>query len=551
MRAVLATLCVLALAHGASAQSLNLHDADLPRGVATQLQSIVDDPATVRYEGPATIPAGTVVSSSVVGFDGLLTIAGRVLGHVIVVNADLMLEPGAEVTGDVTIVAGSLRGGDEAVLGGTVTVYGEGFSLYRGGERVFASRHWGRSRDRDGRHWGRSEFLVRIEDSYNRVEGLPLQFGPDLWTGGRSPLHVQALATWRTAAGGPGRTEEFGYVARAEQFVGRAFRLGASVRSSVEPIEDWTLSDVETSLAAALFHEDLLDHYEREGWSAYARLAPRGSPLDLTVEYRDERHATVHVRDPWTLFDRDDIWRAQPLVAEGDIQLVSGTAELDFRRGSDFGVRGWLVRGQIRHALGGQLETPANDIVAPRTFVNDFTTGTLDVRTYQRVGWDAVLGLRAVGGGSANRQALPPQFQHALGGAGSLPGYANFALDCGARRVLVRRGDDAGEQAFFPGYGCDRFALGQVEYRGGFDVHIGDRRRSDDWGWHVDSSVNWIVFFDAARGWAYDDIGTLDSGTLYDVGAGVILGGLGIYGAVPLSETDRGLRLFVRLGPRF
>lgn len=551
MRAALVTLCALALAHGASAQSFNLHDADLPRGVAAQLQLIVDDPATLHYEGPASIPAGTVVSSSVVGFDGPLTIAGRVEGHVVVVNADLVLEPGADITGDVTVVAGSLRGGDAATLGGTVTVYGEGFSLYRAGERVFGTRRWGGDRDDDGRRWGRSEFLVRVEDSYNRVEGLPLQFGPDIWTGGRSPLHLQALATWRTAAGGPGRTEEFGYVARAEQFLGRDFRLGATVRSAVEPIEDWTFSGVETSLAAALFHEDLLDHYEREGWSAYARLAPRGSPFDLTVEYRDEKHATVHVRDPWTLFDRDDIWRAQPLVAEGDIRLVAGAAELDFRRGRDFSTRGWLVRAQVQHALDSGLELPDNDMVTARAFADDFTTGTLDVRTYQRVGWDAVLGLRAAAGGSAHRRALPPQFQHALGGAGSLPGYANFALDCGARRLLVRRGDDAGEQAFFPGYGCDRFALAQIEYRGGFDVHIGDRHRSEDWGWHVDSSVNWIVFFDAARGWAYDDVGTTHSGTHYDVGAGVILGGLGIYGAVPLSETDRGLKLFVRLGPRF
>jgi hypothetical protein len=38
---------------------------------------------------------------------------------------------------------------------------------------------------------------------------------------------------------------------------------------------------------------------------------------------------------------------------------------------------------------------------------------------------------------------------------------------------------------------------------------------------------------------------------LYDVGAGVILGGFGIYGAVPLDSRDRGMRFFVRLGPRF
>ena len=63
-----------------------------------------------------------------------------------------------------------------------------------------------------------------------------------------------------------------------------------------------------------------------------------------------------------------------------------------------------------------------------------------------------------------------------------------------------------------------------------------------------------IVFFDAARGWANDDSrlrGAADTETLYDVGAGILLGDVGIYTAVPLTGEDRSLRFFVRLGPRF
>jgi hypothetical protein len=560
MRAVLSVLCVLALAPDASAQVRSLADADLPPGVSEQLQTVIDDPSTVHFAASGFIAGSETIGSNVAAFDGLLTVAGRVEGDIVVVNGDLEFESGAWVMGNVTVVGGSLRGADLATIGGTITIYGEGFSLYRRGERLVSTsrRRW-RDRshggyDDDGDRWGRSEFLVRIGENYNRVEGLPLQFGPDIWTGGRSPFHVQALAVWRTATGSPFDTREMGYVARAEQFLGSALRVGGSIRSTVQPIESWSLSDTEASLAAALFHEDFRDYYERTGWSAYLRLAPRRSPLDLTIEYRDEDHETAPVRDPWTLFDGEDVWREQPLAAEGNIRLLTGSTELDFTRGSDFHRRGWLLRSVVNHRLDGDLTVPTSASTAPLHFNRSFTSGLIDVRRYQRIGWDAVLGLRAVAGGSAKPEPLPPQFQHALGGAGSLPGYHAFRVDCGARSTLVRRtaGSDE-DEFFFPSYGCDRFALIQAEYRGGFDFRLGGHYspHERDWGWHVDSSINWIVFFDAARAWSYARSDAFDTGTLYDVGGGVILGGFGLYGAVPLNGADRKLSLFVRLGPRF
>jgi hypothetical protein len=45
--------------------------------------------------------------------------------------------------------------------------------------------------------------------------------------------------------------------------------------------------------------------------------------------------------------------------------------------------------------------------------------------------------------------------------------------------------------------------------------------------------------------------GATDTETLYDVGAGIVLGDFGVYGAVPLTGDDRSLRFFVRLGARF
>jgi hypothetical protein len=140
-----------------------------------------------------------------------------------------------------------------------------------------------------------------------------------------------------------------------------------------------------------------------------------------------------------------------------------------------------------------------------------------------------------------------------MGGAGAMPGYSTFSIDCGARSISTLRDDNV----FFPYYGCDRAAMFSAEYRGGFDFHFGGLNswdEDDDWNWDLDASPNWIVFFDAARGWAHDESklrGAADTDWLYDVGAGLLLGDFGIYAAVPLTGEDRDMRFFIRLGARF
>ncbi|MGQ0815742.1 MAG: hypothetical protein ACT4O1_15000 [Gemmatimonadota bacterium] len=138
------------------------------------------------------------------------------------------------------------------------------------------------------------------------------------------------------------------------------------------------------------------------------------------------------------------------------------------------------------------------------------------------------MAFRIVGGGTLGDETLPPQFQHALGGAATLPGYSTFSADCGARRSVVLRGNN---DSFFPYYGCDRMALFSADYRADFAA----------------------VFFDAGRGWSASDApaGAAHTATLYDAGAGILLGDVGIYGAVPLTGNDRAVKFFVRLGPRF
>ncbi len=568
MRALTVTLALLAFARYASGQRPDLHRSGLPRQEARRLEAVIDDPATHRFDGDATIATDEVIEGDVFVYRGLLTLRGTVRGQLVVVDGDVVFERGAEVTGDVTVVGGSARGGDNARLAGALTEYGEGFGLlarardlHEGGDVWRSGRHWeGNHRYADRRQdMGSAGFSLSIDRNYNRVEGLPYRMGPDLRTGGPFATRLAAFAIWRSDVGPLTNTERMGYVARVEQFVGTpALRLGASVRSTIDPMESWTITDLEATLATVVFHEDQRDYYQREGWSGYLRLAPERSPLDLTVEYRDETQRSAAARDPWTVLHTDALWRNQPLAGEGRLRTLNGTAIWDARHGDDFTSRGFYMRADMVHGLSGSLALPAaeretGEPLAARAFDNQFTAGQIDIRRYAPLGWEGALAFRAVAGGSFDQTPLAPQYQHALGGANTLPGYPLMSVDCGARTAPVRLTNGSQTTMFFPSYGCDRFALFQAEYRGGLDFHIGgDEVEHYDRSPHFDASVNWTVFFDAARGWTVGDLTERTStGTLYDVGAGVILGGFGVYGAVPLTGDSRELRVFLRLGPRF
>ena len=561
MRILLSSAIFLATATSLVAQERTIERAGLPRAVEERLSAIVNNPATRQINGAATI--SEQYQGDVVVYSGPLTITGKITGQLVAVDANVEFREGSEVTGDVTLVGGDAIGVENAIVGGTVTMYTEGFSLFRGREKVYSVNSRSRRVYREDyrRNWGHSEFRVATGWNYNRVEGLPVHFGPVIETGGRNPTRFEALAIWRTEVSSPWETDDLGYTARAEQFFGgrRDFRIGASLRSEIDPIEDWQMNKVEASLSAFVLHDDYRDYFKREGWSAYARYAPRASGFSLTAEYRDEDHSSEAARDPWTIFDNGDDWRLQPLVGEGRFRSLNGALELDRRNDDDFPTSGFYIRGDLTHGLGGSLRSPITGLepmpVVPNEYDEKFTTGLIDARVYRRVGYDATLSFRFLGGGALTDHALPPQFQHALGGAASLPGYSAFSADCGARDFATVRTSD--EQAFFPYYGCDRTAMFSAEYRGGFDLHWGGLDawdEDDDWDWDVSASPNWIVFFDAARGWAHTkskERGAVDTGMLYDVGAGLLLGDFGLYGAVPLTGDDRSLRFFIRLGARF
>jgi cytoskeletal protein CcmA (bactofilin family) len=574
----LTTLAALALAApaGAGAQE----PGALPRDLAERITQVLNDPATERHQGATAVEAGRTVASDVAVLDGDLNLAGRVTGDVVVVNGSLQLEDGAEVGGDVIVVGGEIAGENEARVEGEMVVFAESVAHCRRDDRVDVSGRCAPSalaavdapaapaaeggEPRLDRR-DRAELILTPGRSYNRVEGLPVHAGAMVETGGSNPLRVRATAVFRTEDPPAQGADRWGYDARMEQFIGglQTLRVGVRAFSVIEPIEGWHLTDLENSLSTFVLHQDHRDHYQREGWSAYAVVTPRRSPVTVTGEVLWERHRSVAAASPWALLENDESWRLQPLVAEGPLRALVGTAVLDTRSEEWDPSSGWYVRAELEHTLASDLIRPAYSAGGPTVPANrfgEYTRGLLDLRRYNRISPSQRLNLRIAAGGSMSVYPLPPQRQHALGGAGSLPGYGVLSLDCGARAFAGTRG---GRTRFYDGYGCDRFALFQAEYRGdlAFRLNLGGARSSADAEEEgaeesqvrlVDADFGWVLFVDAGAGWTSLE-NHHDENTAVGVGAGILLGDVGIYVATPVRDVyDRGgVNIFIRLAPRF
>lgn len=565
-------------------------EARLPGELAERVTAFFNNPRTLHFNGRTRIPADGKVSGDVAVMDGPLEVAGRIDGNLVVINGDLVLVPGATVSGSITVVGGDIEGGDSARVEGAMTAYSAPLEFARDGERIVL-REPGEVADSAGegtvlhrRARGRTRLVLATEGSYNRVEGLPITFGPVVETPGSNPFRLRARGIFRTEAEGPYRAERWGGDVQVEQFLGgnRLLRVGGAVRSVVSPIEGWHLSNVENSLSTFILHRDLRDYYQRRGYSLFATAAPSYSPFSATLEFRSERHLPLAAGDPWSIFDEGEGWRLQPYAARGDLSSLLASVRWDGRNDPEDPSSGWFFETELERAVRNTLRQP--ELVAMTVFgatAGDpllagerpfglFTHGALDLRRYNRLSPTSRLNLRVMAAGSLGDSPLAPQRQHALGGEGSLPGFNLLSIDCGARGEVVRlRSDPYTEpvpRAFYRGYGCDRVVLVQAEYRGNVDFRINFGRTREDEGDDddlqsrsggvLDGTLGWIFFADAGSGWAKADPGGVQQDAA-DVGAGVLLGRLGVYAAVPVASDgrfvrpSRGPNIFVRLNSRF
>lgn len=567
-----------------AAQEEPVEEEVLPRTVREEVAAFLNDPATLLFEGGGRVPPGRTLEGDVGALEGTFVLTGAIQGDLVVVNGDLRLADGARVDGDVTVVGGGAFGVGDAEIDGILTLYAQRLRFARESGQIVLLEPGDRLEDEGfspSLGFGRSRFTVRAGTNYNRIEGLPVMFGPIVETASSNPLRLDALAVWRTVHGLQFDPGQMGYRVRLEQFLGgrELFSVGASAYALVEPMEQWTLTDLEASLATFSLHRDYRDYFDREGWSVFASAQSPALPLSVELEYRDEEHGVARVGSPWSLTDNDEPWRPQPLIAEGRLRTLTAKLGYDTRNDRENPTHGWWIQARSTFGLSGSaaiqehvrpygsgppVEDPDGLVPVPADPVDvTFATGFVDARRYNRVGPTTELLLRTVLGGSLTGDPLPPQFQHAPGGEGSLPGFSLFSVDCGARARTVGAavdGEFPREEAF-TSYGCDRMALFQAELRKdlGWTFDLGGGGNGDgggpSWGSGLELRPRWAAFLNAGRGWSLgsesDPYPTFDEGTHLDVGLGLLVRNLGLYLAHPLTGEGRRPNLFLRLDQRF
>jgi hypothetical protein len=547
---------LLPLTH-AAAQAQIVTNPVLPDSAAERIVAFYNLETTVRLSGEARIGPGTTIRGSVAVLAATLVVEGTVEGDVVVINGNLEVRSGALITGTARVTGGDAIIAPTGAVAGGVTLYREPLRFRYQGNRiafVAAAIEPAVSAGVD-LPFGRTDLLVASHGAYNRVEGLPIAIGPRVRFRGSHPTTGRALLIARTAAASELDPNRFGYDLRAEQVVAPSvgLMLGLRLFSEVAAIEKWNVADLESALAAFVLHRDYRDHYERDGWTIFARMSRPGTPYTVMAEYRDEEHVSRRPSNPLTLLDNNAPWRPQPSIAEGALRSVAVAVDYDTRNEQRDPSAGWRVMLELERGLGGGIVNPVSGSdgsrAEPRAGRTGFLETHIDVRRYARLTPYSRLAVRVLGAGSLDARALPPQRQHALGGEGSLPGYRLFEFDCGARLSTVElRGE-----TFHPYYGCDRVALVQLEYQANFPYA---RRLAEAAGIAspLGHLVRWVAFFDAGRAW--NESGAADgrlggeSDFSADAGVGLRVGPIGAYWAVPLSGRGQGVNFFVRLGPR-
>jgi hypothetical protein len=533
-----------------------------PPDVVAEVLDFYNDSSTTRMQGDVSFPAGSVFAGKLALFRGSLRLGGRVRGRIVVINATLYLLPGADVEGDVLVVGGRLIRSPEARHDGTERVVWdaapvlrtpEGTLVVRERRRPLGDLATARASFQTGRV--RTTLLLATGGTYDRIEGLPVVFGPtfELRPTRRLLARADLRGILRTASGGSRVSSDFGYSLRGELRTPGAGVAGR-IYSEVAPFEDQPLPAAENGWSAFLLQRDYRDYFERLGGGGAAWVQPTRS-VRFELSLRRDHERSLRATDPWSLLRNSDRWRRNPLSDDGHYFTTGLQLDLDTRNDRDQPSTGWLFRARYEHSTSDDVAP----IALPATVRPPIPTGggyafdrlALDLRRYSRLtpGLRVNARLRADGWIAGDR--LPIQRRVALGGPDLLPGYAFRAVPCSPRGF-----SDPAEPAL-----CDRSIAAQLEVRTRLGLNLGHRLRDREGGAGTFIGIeeaDLVLFGDVGDAWlAGDGPGQVAANRIpsfsewkLDVGAGLDAGEIGAYLAKGL--TDGGpVRFLVRLQRRF
>lgn len=537
-----------------------------PPDVVSELIAFYNDSGTTRMQGDVTLPAGSRFEGKLALYRGSLRVAGRVAGPIAVANGTLYLLPGSAVEGEILVVGGRLLRSEQVDHLGPERVYWDAAPVVRNADGLLALRErrrglgeiaTARTTFQAGKI--RTTLSLTTGGTYNRIEGLPVLFGPlfEIRPSSRTYARVDLRGILRTVGQKTDLRSDFGYMARADLRFDRptGFGIGTRLYSEVESIEDQPLTAAESGWSAFLLQRDYRDYYEREGVTGLAYIQPsRALRLELSLTRDAQR--SVRATDPWSLLRNSDRWRRNPLVDDGHYFTTAFQVDFDTRNERDRPSTGWWIGGRYEHLTSDDIAP----VVLPTVVRPSPPTGggyntdrlSLDIRRYSRLTPGLRVNARVLADGWLAGGRLPVQRRVSLGGPDLLPGFGFRAYTCAPRGF-----SDPASPAL-----CDRMIATQVEVRTRLGLNLGyqlqDREGNRRGRFIGIQEADLVLFSDAGKAWLAgrgpgqvppDRIPVLREWAL-DLGFGLDAGEIGAYLAKSIS-TGESVKFIVRLQRRF
>src|SRR5262249_39577119 len=153
--------------------------------VIQRVIAIYNDPGTTRLSGSFTLPVGARLVARVAIFRGTLRVNGTLQGPVTVINGDLIIGTSGTVDGDVVVVGGRIDQRPGGIHLGWEETYDGLAPVFRQPSGLLAIRSRGPQLGNlasasKSFQTGRVTTTLSLGTgrTYNRVEGLPILFGP-------------------------------------------------------------------------------------------------------------------------------------------------------------------------------------------------------------------------------------------------------------------------------------------------------------------------------------------------------------------------------------
>jgi hypothetical protein len=538
----------------------------LPPEVVREAIAVFNDSTTTRFTGSITLPANARLAGRIAVFRGNLRVHGRIEGEVTVINGDLIVASGGVVAGDVLVPGGRIEVRPGGTLAGERRSH-EGFaSVYRTASGLLAVREPRKplgelAAARASFTTGRILTTLSLETgrTYNRVEGLPIVFGPTFTVIGQSTAdaRVDLRGIFRPATDRTKLRDNLGFQVTAELGGGKERRwisVGGRGYRRIQSIEDQPLGTGESGWSAFLLQRDYRDHFEARGIEGYATVEPVPR-LRLGVSLRRDHERSVRASDPLSVFRNSESWRPNPLIDDGHYRTERLSLDWDSRNDPRRPASGWHIHARVERSRSDDVSPVAlpGDIRGPIPSGRyAFSTLWFDVRRYARVNPGSRVGLRLLGGGWLGGDPLPVQRRVSLGGPDLLPGFGFRDLNCAPAGFI----DQAGASV------CDRMLAVQLEVRTDLSLRLPFRIRNPDLAAIQQvlgvEQADLVLLANAGKAWlSGDGPGRVPNNRIpalrewdADVGLGIDAGGLGVYVTRALT-ADQPFRVVVRLQQRF